>query len=86
MNLEHNVDRGKDLQEDMERDRTRKGLEDNKEIFQQTGQKIKDRIQGIIDEYDDKIRDCTMRVDGMAMATQWARPTSTTVVSFNKLT
>ncbi|KAH8789951.1 hypothetical protein F5882DRAFT_493652 [Hyaloscypha sp. PMI_1271] len=77
MNLEHNVDRGKDLQEDMERDRTRKGLEDNKEMFQQTGQKIKDRIQGIIDEYDDKIRDCTMRVDGMAMATQWARPTST---------
>lgn len=44
-----------------------------KEQLQRVGQKIKDRIQGIIDEYDDKIRDCTMRVDGMAMATQWAR-------------
>lgn len=89
INLEHNVDRGKDWQEDMERDRiptTRKELEDNKEMFQQTGQKIKDRIQGIIDEYDDKIRDCTMRVDGMAMATQWASPTNTADVSFNRLT
>jgi hypothetical protein len=37
------------------------------------GHKIKDRIEAIIDEYDDKIRDCTMRVDGMAMATQWVR-------------
>jgi hypothetical protein len=35
------------------------------------GNKIKVRIQAIIDEYDDKIRDCTMRIDGMAMATQW---------------
>ncbi|KAI0127540.1 hypothetical protein BJ170DRAFT_683378 [Xylariales sp. AK1849] len=34
---------------------------------------IQDRIQAIIDEYDDKVRDCTMRVDGMAMATQWAQ-------------
>lgn len=37
------------------------------------GNKIKDRIEAIIDEYHDKIRDCTMRVDGMAMATQWVR-------------
>jgi hypothetical protein len=81
MDLEHKVDRGKDLQEDREgysMPTTRKELEDNKEIFQQTGQKIKDRIQDIIDEYDEKIRDCTMRVDGMAMATQWARSTRTT--------
>lgn len=42
-----------------------------KEKMRRTGYKIKDRIQDIIDEYDDKIRDCTMRVDGMAMATQW---------------
>ncbi|KAF2030942.1 hypothetical protein EK21DRAFT_48425, partial [Setomelanomma holmii] len=33
---------------------------------------IKTRITAIQDEYDEKIRDCTMRVDGMAMATQWS--------------
>lgn len=38
-----------------------------------TGQKIASRIQTLIEEYDDKIRDCTMRIDGMAMATQWVR-------------
>ncbi|KAG8163100.1 hypothetical protein KVR01_007578 [Diaporthe batatas] len=35
--------------------------------------KIRNRVSEIIKEYDDKIRDCTMRVDGMAMATQWAQ-------------
>lgn len=42
-----------------------------KEQMRRAGYKIGVRIQEIIDEYDDKIRDCTMRVDGMAMATQW---------------
>jgi hypothetical protein len=50
-----------------------KDLEETKEQLQRVGQKIKDRVQTIIDEYDEKIRDCTMRVDGMAMATQWVR-------------
>ena len=50
----------------------RKDQEESKELLQRVGQKIKDRVQTIIDEYDEKIRDCTMRVDGMAMATQWA--------------
>lgn len=45
------------------------------EHLQRVGVKIRDRIQEIIDEYDAKIRDCTMRVDGMAMATQWVRST-----------
>lgn len=44
-----------------------------KDQLRRVGHKINDRIKGIIDEYDDKIRDCTMRVDGMAMATQWVR-------------
>lgn len=35
--------------------------------------KVGKRLGEIINEYDDKIRDCTMRVDGMAMATQWVR-------------
>ncbi|KAI1747212.1 hypothetical protein F4782DRAFT_522023 [Xylaria castorea] len=38
-----------------------------------TGYKIKSRTRAIIEEYDDKIRDCSMRIDGMAMATQWAQ-------------
>jgi len=42
-----------------------------KEHMRQVGKKIKHRIEAICDEYDEKIRDCTMRVDGMAMATQW---------------
>lgn len=47
------------------------GFKDN---MTRVGAKIKDRVQAIVDEYDDKIRDCTMRVDGMAMATQWVSP------------
>lgn len=43
--------------------------------LQRVGVKIRDRVQEIIDEYEAKIRDCTMRVDGMAMATQWVRCT-----------
>lgn len=39
--------------------------------MKRTGRKIRDRFQAIINEYEDKIRDCTMRLDGMAMATQW---------------
>lgn len=33
--------------------------------------KIAGRIQVISGEYEARIRDCTMRVDGMAMATEW---------------
>jgi hypothetical protein len=39
--------------------------------MQEVGRKIGGRLSSIRDEYDEKIRDCTMRVDGMAMATQW---------------
>ncbi|KAH7380991.1 hypothetical protein BKA64DRAFT_685465 [Cadophora sp. MPI-SDFR-AT-0126] len=44
-----------------------------KQEMRKAGRKIKDRLEAIIDEYEEKIRDCTMRVDGMAMATQWAQ-------------
>lgn len=47
----------------------------SKAHLRRVGVKIRDRVQEIIDEYDAKIRDCTMRVDGMAMATQWVRST-----------
>lgn len=39
--------------------------------LRKTNRKVLDRLEHIIEEYDDKIRDCTMRLDGMAMATQW---------------
>lgn len=42
-----------------------------KEEMRRIGYKIHGRIRDIMDEYEDRIRDCTMRVDGMAMATQW---------------
>jgi len=34
--------------------------------------KIQDRVRVIMDENNDRIRDCKMRVEGMSMATQWA--------------
>jgi hypothetical protein len=37
------------------------------------GQRIGARLGAIREDYDEKIRDCNMRVDGMAMATQWVR-------------
>ncbi|KAF1850800.1 uncharacterized protein K460DRAFT_412448 [Cucurbitaria berberidis CBS 394.84] len=42
------------------------------EQMESVGNKIRFRLEAIRDEYDEKIRDCTMRVEGMAMATQWA--------------
>ncbi|KPM37027.1 hypothetical protein AK830_g9517 [Neonectria ditissima] len=42
-------------------------------MMRQIGNKIQDRVQDIIGEYEEMIRDCTMRVDGMSMATQWVR-------------
>jgi hypothetical protein len=40
-------------------------------------EKIKSRLATIHDEYEEKIRDCNMRIDGMAMATQWVRTANT---------
>ncbi|KAK0643152.1 hypothetical protein B0T16DRAFT_415420 [Cercophora newfieldiana] len=42
------------------------------DALQQASIRMKDRLTSIIGEYDDKIRQCTMEVDGMAMATQWS--------------
>jgi hypothetical protein len=42
----------------------------NKEM-RHVGQRILARLSDIREDYDEKIRDCEMRVDGMAMATQW---------------
>lgn len=41
------------------------------EKIKSTGYKIKSRIRALKEEYDEKIRDCEMRIEGMAMATQW---------------
>jgi hypothetical protein len=46
-----------------------------REEMQRVSKKIAGRITAIRDEYDEKIRDCTMCVDGMAMATQWVKHT-----------
>jgi hypothetical protein len=35
------------------------------------GHKFQSRLDVIRDDYDEKVRDCTMRTEGMAMATQW---------------
>lgn len=49
-------------------------LSRNSHQIRKTNRKILDRLEHIIEEYDDKIRDCTMRLDGMTMATQWVSP------------
>ncbi|KAF2477888.1 uncharacterized protein BDR25DRAFT_250230 [Lindgomyces ingoldianus] len=46
--------------------------EDTYSQMRDAGFKIESRLMSIRDENDDKIRDCTMRVEGMAMATQWS--------------
>jgi hypothetical protein len=48
--------------------------------MRRTGERIKVRLAAIRDEYDEKIRDCTMRVDGMAMATQWVNSLNETAL------
>ncbi|KAI0380673.1 hypothetical protein F5Y04DRAFT_271355 [Hypomontagnella monticulosa] len=40
--------------------------------MRKVGAKVNDRLQNIVEEYEDKIRECTMRIDGMVMATQWS--------------
>jgi hypothetical protein len=39
--------------------------------IQKTSKKITGRLMAIREEYEEKIRECTMRLDGMAMGTQW---------------
>ncbi|KAJ9144602.1 hypothetical protein NKR23_g5865 [Pleurostoma richardsiae] len=34
---------------------------------------IKDRLESLIEELEEKIDECSMRVDGMTIATQWAQ-------------
>jgi hypothetical protein len=51
--------------------RNREEMECRHEKLRDTAFKIESRLMSIRDEYDDNIRDCTMRVDGMAMSTQW---------------
>ncbi|KAF2823103.1 hypothetical protein CC86DRAFT_76131 [Ophiobolus disseminans] len=50
--------------------------DEDKDVYlaqmRKVGGRIKIRLAAIRDDYDEKIRDCTMRVDGMAMATQWS--------------
>ncbi|KXJ88267.1 hypothetical protein Micbo1qcDRAFT_166924 [Microdochium bolleyi] len=41
--------------------------------LKKTSFKIRVRVHALIKEYDNLIRDCTMRIDGMSMATQWAQ-------------
>lgn len=57
------------------------GWDSNRLRTKRVSIKIRNRISEIIKEYDDKIRDCTMRVDGMAMATQWVSfPSASSIV------
>jgi len=39
--------------------------------FIRTSRLMRERLRALVEELDEKIEDCTMRVEGMTMATQW---------------
>lgn len=41
------------------------------ELMDRTGHLIKDRLRIIVEDLEEMIDDCSMRVDGMTIATQW---------------
>ncbi|KZL72851.1 protein kinase, partial [Colletotrichum tofieldiae] len=45
---------------------------DNK-MTERTAMLFRDRLRVLIEEYEDKINECTMSVEGMSIATQWAQ-------------
>ncbi|KAI9902587.1 hypothetical protein N3K66_001939 [Trichothecium roseum] len=49
------------------------GMQASVKLLRQTTGKIRSRVRSIIHEYNERIRECAMRVEGMAMATQWAQ-------------
>lgn len=42
-------------------------------ILQEVGGRLKARLQDLVDEYDEYIRQCTQIVDGLTLATQLVR-------------
>jgi hypothetical protein len=60
-----------DVDESADMPAGRRGYPSELEKMKNTTSLVKDRLQGIIDEYDDQIRETSVRVDGMTMATQW---------------
>lgn len=42
-------------------------------LMNHTGRLIRDRLRIIVEDLDEMIDDCSMRVDGMTIATQWVR-------------
>lgn len=45
----------------------------NHSPVQRTDGLIRDRLRAIVEEFDEMIGDCSMRVDGMTIATQWSQ-------------
>ncbi|WQF76370.1 hypothetical protein CDEST_01384 [Colletotrichum destructivum] len=43
------------------------------EKMEHTSMLVRDRLRALIEEYEDKIQECTMSVEGMSIATQWAQ-------------
>jgi hypothetical protein len=43
----------------------------NQEELERTGILIKNRLRALLEEYDEKIEECSMRTAGMTIATQW---------------
>lgn len=52
------------------------GIKEEKLMVRRTGDRIQERILEIIDDYDDKIRECIMIMEGMTLATQMVTNTA----------
>ncbi|KAK0726793.1 hypothetical protein B0T26DRAFT_764059 [Lasiosphaeria miniovina] len=51
------------------------------ELLRKTGRLTRDRLKTIIDELEEMIDDCSMRVDGMTIATQWSQGDTTVEIA-----
>ncbi|RYP75012.1 hypothetical protein DL771_002660 [Monosporascus sp. 5C6A] len=58
---------------DLEDRACRHAVENDHSSMHRTGCLIKDRLRAIVEEFDEMIDDCSMRVDGMTIATQWSQ-------------
>ncbi|RYP06561.1 hypothetical protein DL765_009439 [Monosporascus sp. GIB2] len=58
---------------DLEDRACRRAVEKYHSSMHRTGCLIKDRLRAIVEEFDEMIDDCSMRVDGMTIATQWSQ-------------
>ncbi|KAK3374514.1 hypothetical protein B0T24DRAFT_626774 [Lasiosphaeria ovina] len=54
---------------------------ESNELLRKTGRLTRDRLKMVIEELEEMIDDCSMRVDGMTIATQWSQGDTTVEIA-----